>query len=510
VKHVAPLRSRLAIGLGAVVVAAALGSAIAAGAAARAVIARLDAEREAVRDEHARTALTLVSARIRLRAALAGEGASPPVDEVFADGTVARSAAWPESSGVRRDPPVLPPAGGAVWSVPTAAGPRPAWVVRPDGAPDGHVRIVGVWLDGAGEFADGLSSVGAVAGRGPAAGRPGRIDLPAAAGEAPWALILDRSASPSRSVDRVVAVAAVGALVSAVVAALAGWWVVRAATRPLEAVARAFEAVAAGRADYDFPPSREAAFGEVVASYSRMQRALEVERARVRAVERVAAWKETARRVAHEVKNPLVPIRLTVENLIKARERVPERFDDLFASGTTAILEEVERLQRVVSEFSAYARLPEPRPVPEDLDAIVDSVIALRAGDGRVRIRRERRGAVPPLPLDRDLVAQAVRNVLDNAVRESAASGGEVVVTTGVDGGAAFVDIRDDGPGFDPGMLERAFEPYVTAREGGTGLGLAIAQRIAVEHGGVLRAANAAGAGAVVTLSLPIPDAEVA
>jgi nitrogen fixation/metabolism regulation signal transduction histidine kinase len=239
-----------------------------------------------------------------------------------------------------------------------------------------------------------------------------------------------------------------------------------------------------------------------------MRRALDEERERLRAVERVAAWKETARRVAHEVKNPLAPIRLTVENLIKARAHAPERFDRMFDEGAGAILDEVARLQRVVSEFSAYARLPEPDRRSCDLAAIVDSVTALHAGDGRAVIRRMRDAgsAVLPIEADADLIGQALRNLVDNALREARAHGGEVVVRTGTDAGAAVVEVRDHGAGFGDVDPAGAFEPYVSRREGGTGLGLAIAQRIAVDHGGVIRARNAddGAGGAVVTMRLPL------
>jgi nitrogen fixation/metabolism regulation signal transduction histidine kinase len=241
-----------------------------------------------------------------------------------------------------------------------------------------------------------------------------------------------------------------------------------------------------------------------------MRRALDAERVRVRASERVAAWKETARRVAHEVKNPLAPIRLTVENLVTARERAPERFDAMFTSGTRAILEEVERLRRVVSEFSEYARLPEPVPRLENLDDIVDSVVALHGGDDRVTLRRERSTGIPWVAVDRDLVAQAIRNLVDNAVREAVEHGGAVVVRSGVAEATAFVEVRDHGAGLDDEALARALEPDFSAREGGSGLGLAIALRIAVEHGGLVSIANApdGGQGAVATLRLPIEQGD--
>jgi nitrogen fixation/metabolism regulation signal transduction histidine kinase len=182
----------------------------------------------------------------------------------------------------------------------------------------------------------------------------------------------------------------------------------------------------------------------------------------------------------------------------------------MFTSGTRAILEEVERLRRVVSEFSEYARLPEPVLRPEDLDTIVDSVLALHATDDRLTLRRERTAAIPAIAVDRDLVGQAIRNLIDNAIREGIAHGGTVVVRTGVADGSAFVEVRDHGAGLDDQALARALEPDFSAREGGSGLGLAIAQRIAVEHGGLVSITNATdgGGGAVAMLRLPIEQGD--
>jgi len=162
----------------------------------------------------------------------------------------------------------------------------------------------------------------------------------------------------------------------------------------------------------------------------------------------------------------------------------------------------------VVSEFTEYARLPAPRLASHDLPAIVEGIVTLHAGRQDVTVRHERVTEVPPVSIDRDLIGQAIRNVVDNAVREAESRRGTVVVCTGVDEGGAFVTVRDDGPGFDSAVLPHVFEPYVTGRAGGTGLGLAIAQRIAVEHGGTLSAANVAGGGAEVTLRLPVHSKE--
>jgi signal transduction histidine kinase len=297
-------------------------------------------------------------------------------------------------------------------------------------------------------------------------------------------------------------------LVVLFLAVAAGVWVGRAVTRPLDEMVRAVDAVSRGEADYSFSLPGRDGLAVYVESFSRMTRALEYERKRLRAVERVAAWREAARRVAHEVKNPLVPIRLSVENLVKARQRAPERFEEMFDEATGAILEEVERLRRIVTEFSDYARLPEPRPRVGDLNELVDSVVSLYTGDDKVRLRREQDGTIPPFAFDPDLIAQAVKNVLANAVEAVEGQGGAVSVRTFLEDDLAAVEVSDDGPGIPEADRDRVFDPYFTTKSEGTGLGLAITSRIVTEHGGVLSAEGRPERGTRVVIRLPLGGRE--
>jgi signal transduction histidine kinase len=224
------------------------------------------------------------------------------------------------------------------------------------------------------------------------------------------------------------------------------------------------------------------------------------------AAERVAAWEEMARRLAHEVKNPLSPIRLAVENLRKTRERSPAEFDAAFAQETGTILEEVASLRALVDEFSQFARLPSPQPQPCDPRAIVDAAVALYQGrieQSGVRVERDDRGAPPLIRADPEQLGRALRNVIQNAL--DAMEGAPVRtlrVSVSGEGDRTVLRVRDSGPGFPAEVLRKAFEPYVTTRRdrGGTGLGLAIAQRIVAEHGGTIDAENVTGGGAVVTI----------
>jgi nitrogen fixation/metabolism regulation signal transduction histidine kinase len=278
-------------------------------------------------------------------------------------------------------------------------------------------------------------------------------------------------------------------------------------TRPLAGLVRAVDAITAGRADYTFPQAGSDEVGGLVASFSRMQRSLETQQEQLLAAERVAAWREVAQRVAHEVKNPLSPIRLTIENLIKARRQAPEMFDQIFEEGTQGILEEVDQLGRIVTEFSEFARLPSPSPAPTDLDRLIDAVLALYATEPGLSVVRRREASLPEARLDPDQFSRALKNLVGNAVEAMRPGGGELTVRTGREGSTAFVEISDRGPGFREDAAGRVFEPYFTTKEKGTGLGLPIALRIVSDHGGSITTANRSEGGAQVTVRIPLEGA---
>ncbi len=318
-----------------------------------------------------------------------------------------------------------------------------------------------------------------------------------------WQLAI-RPRAPLPLTDDLTILAA-GVAATTLLGLLAGGWLSRRATRPVRELVRAVDAIAAGQADYTFTRQTENAFESLVSAFSRLHRSLELQQERSRAAERVAAWREAARRVAHEVKNPLAPIRLTVENLMRARLRVPEQFDGMFDEGMVTILEEVDRLRRLVDEFSRYARLPAPRKRPAQLEAIVDETLALWSADPTADVRSGDREVVPLLDLDEDQIGQVLKNLVGNAVESVAgAENGRVVVHLRRDAAWAMVTVEDNGPGFGDADRSRLFEPYFTTKEQGTGLGLAISERIVSEHGGLLEAERRESGGARFVLRLPL------
>ncbi len=209
----------------------------------------------------------------------------------------------------------------------------------------------------------------------------------------------------------------------------------------------------------------------------------------IQKMERMFAWREVAKRIAHEIKNPLTPIQLSVERL---RRRYLDKIKDdgVFDQATGIILTEVDALKNMVSEFSNFARLPEISPEPEDLNVIVSEAVSLfRSAHERVTFNLELDDSIGMLQVDRAAIKRALINLFDNAV--SALSGtGEVFIRTFFDRTAGFirVEIADQGCGIPEGAYNQLFEPYFSTKAGGTGLGLAILQRIIADHGGFVRA----------------------
>ena len=220
-------------------------------------------------------------------------------------------------------------------------------------------------------------------------------------------------------------------------------------------------------------------------------------------LQRVLAWREVARRIAHDIRNPLTPIRLSTERM-QRKYAAAHAEDPVFAECTQAILSEVNTLKHLVDEFTRFARMPVPRleegDLPVEIRTVVDTYRTSHPG-----IRWEFRQEGPPrVWFDPFQIRRAVTNLLDNA---AAALGGRgsvtVTCTHDESAGKARIDVADDGPGIPPGDRDRLFEPYFSRREGGTGLGLAIVSAIANDHGGTVRMRDNTPRGTVFEMEFP-------
>jgi len=223
--------------------------------------------------------------------------------------------------------------------------------------------------------------------------------------------------------------------------------------------------------------------------------------------QRVAAWRDVARRLAHEIKNPLTPIQLSAERMSRHFAGAPEATRALVDECTSAIGAEVESLKALVDEFAQFARMPAPRAVPSNLNAVLTDTLALYTGvvTGTI-IDREFAPGLPPVRLDVEQIRRVVINLVDNALEALAgAPGGRIVVQTQHDAANAVarIVIADNGPGVPPADREKLFMPYYSTKRRGSGLGLAIVRRIVGEHGGSVEVGDNSPRGSRFVIELP-------
>jgi len=293
-------------------------------------------------------------------------------------------------------------------------------------------------------------------------------------------------------------------LAGAAGAGLAGAALARRITRPIEALRAAAARVAAGELGVRVGVQADGEVGDLVRAFDAMSADLALGRVRLAQAERVAAWREVARRLAHEIKNPLTPIAMSVETLRDARAAGRPDFGEIFDESTRAIGEEVRRLKRIVDEFGRFARLPPPERAPVAPEELAASVLALfPSPPAGVELRREVEPGLPRVMADRDQILQVLLNLVSNALDAMAAAGGVLTVGARREGDRVAITVRDTGPGISPADQPRLFEPYFTTKPGGTGLGLAIARRIAEEHGGTLELEEGRAGGTTFVLVLP-------
>ena len=233
---------------------------------------------------------------------------------------------------------------------------------------------------------------------------------------------------------------------------------------------------------------------------------------RLVAAQRSAAWGEVARRLAHEIKNPLTPIQLSAERLqLKLADKLEDGELDLLNRSTQTIISQVQAMKRMVNEFSDYARMPAPELAPLDLNALIGEVLGLYE-TSQARVDVELDPGLPAVCGDTSQMRQIIHNLLRNAEdAQDGQEGGQVprigILTRVVDGMAELA-VTDCGPGFPPEIMARVFEPYVTTKARGTGLGLAIVKKIVDEHQGRIRINNLQPVGAEVSIRLPLAVAQ--
>jgi len=228
-------------------------------------------------------------------------------------------------------------------------------------------------------------------------------------------------------------------------------------------------------------------------------------------VQRMEAWREVARRIAHEIKNPLTPIQLSAQRLHK---RYAERLKDdgsLFEECTRTIIRQVDELKALVNEFATFARMPAGDHVPENLNGLVEEAMLLfKEGHREIRFAFDADPDLPLLPLDREGIKRALINMLDNAVAACASMNGDALIEVRTRyhraPGIVALEVADTGIGIEPDTRARLFEPYFSTKQGGTGLGLAIVSTIVADHQGFVRVKDNEPRGSRFVIELPVKE----
>jgi signal transduction histidine kinase len=320
----------------------------------------------------------------------------------------------------------------------------------------------------------------------------------------PMSLSSGQTAERQQQVAHLVLFAAViGALLSLALSLAVG----RALAGPIGQLRRASAAVGAGRLRVQLPERGGDEFGQLFTSFNRMTRRLRRARARELRTARVLAWGEMARQVAHEIKNPLTPIKLSVQHMRRAWSDRHPQFDEIFDSNVSQILTEIDRLSEIARAFSRYgapAHATGPL-VPVDAPAVIREALTLyRSGDRSIRYIDDVQPDLPRVHARADELKEVILNLVENA-RAALDGAGDIIISAyAIDGGRVEIEVADSGPGIPKDLLPRIFEPLFSTRSSGTGLGLAIVRRLVESWGGSVTAES--GNGTVFTITVNIAE----
>ncbi|MGC2184202.1 MAG: ATP-binding protein [Terriglobales bacterium] len=308
--------------------------------------------------------------------------------------------------------------------------------------------------------------------------------------------------------NRIRSAALLAASVGIVLAILFSGWASSRVTRPVEQLAEAARDVAGGNWNTRVAVNSSDELGALAEAFNRMTGELLEQRERLVQAERVAAWRELARRLAHELKNPLFPLQLTVENLVRARQQSPEQFEEIFPESSATLLAEIANLKGIISRFSEFSRMPQPQWQRVQVNQIVQNVARLLQAQLQapehpaIECRLELAEDLAPMAADPELLHRAFSNLALNAM-DAMPQGGTLSLRTRQCGDRMVVEIADTGTGLSAEECERLFTPYFTNKAHGTGLGLAIVQSIVSDHGGRIGVHSEPGRGTAFMIELP-------
>jgi two-component system nitrogen regulation sensor histidine kinase NtrY len=288
---------------------------------------------------------------------------------------------------------------------------------------------------------------------------------------------------------------------------LLSFWTASRVTRPLRSLASSVREVAVGKWDTRATVYSSDEIGQLARDFNGMTEQLVEQRDRMIQAERVAAWRELARRLAHELKNPLFPLQITIENLQRARDASPEQFDEVFRESTSTLLAELGHLKTIIGRFSDFAKMPAPQLEPVDINQLAREVLQLFEAQleapGRPPVKAILQLAVDAgeVRADPDQLRRALHNLVLNAL-DAMPQGGALVFRTSRHDNKVAIEISDDGEGLTPEECDRLFTPYYTTKQHGTGLGLAIVQSVVSDHKGTITVHSELGKGTTFRIEL--------
>jgi signal transduction histidine kinase len=295
------------------------------------------------------------------------------------------------------------------------------------------------------------------------------------------------------------------ALVFILVGAGIGYSMAERIADPVNRLMRATQRIARGDLDARIVATSSDELRRLVEAFNRMAEDLQRQRAELERTNRLAAWADMARQVAHDIKNPLTPIQLNAEHLRRVHADRGKPLGPVLEECISNILTQVRLLRQIAGEFSSFASSPTPRPSPTPLGALVDEVVdPYRAGlAGHVTVDVRIPADLPDVVVDRTLLGRALTNVIENALHAMPAGGSLTIGAALESPSTVRLSIADSGVGMTPDSLERIFEPYFSTKTSGTGLGLTIAKRNVEVTGGTIAVESVPGAGTTVTMRLP-------
>jgi two-component system, NtrC family, nitrogen regulation sensor histidine kinase NtrY len=285
-------------------------------------------------------------------------------------------------------------------------------------------------------------------------------------------------------------------------------WLSARITRPVEELAEGAREVATGRWDTRIDVRGSDEVGQLATAFNDMTRTLATQKEKLVQAERVAAWRELARRLAYELRNPLFPLQITVENLQRAKQLESKQFQEVFNESTDTLKAELANLNAIVGRFSDFSKMPTPQFAKVNVNEVLRSAVRLfepqfnEVGKPHITTESFLAEPLPEIDADAELLHRAFQNLILNAL-DAMPAGGTLTLRTSQHNSNVRVEISDTGKGLTPEEVSRLFTPYYTTKQLGTGLGLAIVQSVVSDHHGTISVSSEEGRGATFRIEFP-------